>query len=202
VLDPAERERLNRRLLASTLDAIEKWRGDLRNCVVVSPCRVTRDMAGERGAAVVDEGGCAAGLNRAAALGAWYARSNGARYVLILPCDLPYLSTAALAAMSHGAEPPQSMAIASDRKGTGTNALLLSADDPFEVRFGEESFARHVVLAAERGWRSVLCRRPELEFDLDTPEDLARCGPRFRFARSESHRARAPKGRDKQYHRR
>jgi 2-phospho-L-lactate guanylyltransferase len=65
------------------------------------------------------------------------------------------------------------MVIAPDRSGTGTNALLVSAQGPFEFRFGERSFERHLLLAEERGWRVSRCPRPELEFDLDTPNDFA-----------------------------
>ena len=65
------------------------------------------------------------------------------------------------------------MVIAPDKNGTGTNVLLVSAQSPFEFRFGEQSFARHLLLSAERGEIAAVCARPELEFDLDTPEDLA-----------------------------
>jgi 2-phospho-L-lactate guanylyltransferase len=174
VLDAAARAELNRRLLASTLAAIGKWRGNLAHCVVVTPCRATRGIAAQHGAAVVDEGESAAGLNEAAALGASYARRNGARRLLVLACDLPHLSAEALAAMCDAAAPQRQMVVASDRRGSGTNALLVKADEPFEFRFGEGSLARHLALAAERGWCPAFCARPELEFDLDTPEDLAR----------------------------
>ena len=174
VLDAAARARLNERLLESTLNAIGAWRGDLSRCVVVSPCSVTRQLASRRGAGVVDEGEEATGLNRAAALAASYARRNGARHVLVLPCDLPYLSVEALAAVASEAEPSQCMVIAPDRERSGTNALLVAAEEPFDFRFGEESFRRHILLAAERGWRAVVCDRPELAFDLDTGADLAR----------------------------
>jgi 2-phospho-L-lactate guanylyltransferase len=173
-LDADARVELNRQLLASTLAAIEKWRGNLSRCVVVTPCRIAREIATERGAAVVDEGERAAGLNTAAALGASYARRKGARQVLVLACDLPRLSAEALMAMSDAATSSRHMVIAADRAGTGTNVLLVAADEPFEFRFGEASLTRHLALAAERGWQAVLCRRAELEFDLDTPEDLAR----------------------------
>jgi 2-phospho-L-lactate guanylyltransferase len=63
------------------------------------------------------------------------------------------------------------MVIAPDRRGTGTNALLVS--HCCEFRFGERSYARHLLLAAERGWTAVVVSRPELAFDLDTPADFA-----------------------------
>lgn len=173
VLDPAERARLNARLLVHTLGVLDRWRGGLSRCIVVSPCRGALGTAARLGAAVVDEGADSTGLNAAVALGASYAGSNGGRCMLVLPCDLPCLSTEALAAMLDAAKSERHMVIAPDSRGTGTNALLVSVEPPLEFRFGELSFARHLLLAAERGWRVSVCPRPELEFDLDTPDDLA-----------------------------
>jgi 2-phospho-L-lactate guanylyltransferase len=171
-LDPPARARLNRVLLTLTLGVIERWRG-LTRCVVVSPCEEALATAARLGAASVLETPDAAGLNGAAALGASYASDHGARSILILPCDLPYLTPESLTALAHAAEMPRHMVIAPDKAGTGTNALLVSAQRPFEFRYGEQSFARHLLLSAERGWTAAVCARPEIAFDLDTPEDLA-----------------------------
>ena len=173
-LDPAARARLNRQLIEHTLRVVAEWRGDLNHCVIVSSCRETLAMAVHLGAAVFDEGTVARGLNAAAAQGAAYAGSQGARQALVLACDLPSLDADALVAMAQAAESERHLVIAPDRHGTGTNAVLLDARETFDFHFGEGSCAKHAALAAERGWQTVLCRRPELEFDLDTPEDLAR----------------------------
>ena len=172
-LQAAARARLNRHLLERTLTVIDSWRGDLARCVVVSPCAETLEVAARRGAVAVPEVAGESGLNGAAALGASYARDNGAGAVLILPCDLPYLKPESLAAVVRAADTAGHMVIAPDRAGTGTNALLVNAQRPFEFRFGERSFARHLSLAAERGWTAAILSLPELAFDLDTPEDLA-----------------------------
>jgi len=174
ILDPTARARLNERLLSHTLKVIGEGRGDLRSCVVVSPCSMTREMAAGLGTAIVDEGEEASGLNTAVALGRSYARRNGARRVLVLPCDLPYLTAEALAAVATQGGTQRHLLIAPDRQGTGTNALQVSALETFEFRFGEQSFARHMALAVESGWSATVCRRSELEFDLDTPEDFER----------------------------
>ena len=65
------------------------------------------------------------------------------------------------------------MVIAPDKAGTRTNVLLVSAQRPFEFRYGVQSFARHLLLSAERGWTRTSARGPELAFDLDTPDDMA-----------------------------
>lgn len=171
-LNAGARTRLNRQLLERTLTVVNCWRG-LTRCVVVSPCEEALATAAHLGASGVLETPDAAGLNGAAALGASYASDRGARSILVLPCDLPYLTPESLTAVTHAAKTTRHMVIAPDKAGTGTNALLMSAQRPFEFRYGEQSFARHLLLSAERGWTAAICARPELAFDLDTPEDLA-----------------------------
>ncbi len=173
VLDPIERMRLNRKLLRRTLDVIEAWQGSLACCVVVSPCTRTLAAARTRGAVALREPLPGRGLNRAAALGARRAQRQGARRVLILPGDLVLLDAAALCAMARAASLGTRAAIAPDRAGSGTNALLFPAGARFEFGFGPDSFARH--MAALRAHGYAVSVRPEhgLRFDLDTPQDLA-----------------------------
>jgi 2-phospho-L-lactate guanylyltransferase len=173
VLEPPERARLNEQLLARTLEVVAGWRGDLNRCVVVSPCQRALVTAARLGAATLLEGADSGGLNAAAALGASYARQRDANGVLILPCDLPHLTPDALGALTDAAATTRHMVIAPDSAKTGTNALLICAPERFEFHFGERSFEHHTRLAAERGYAVSICSRPELEFDLDTPEDLA-----------------------------
>jgi 2-phospho-L-lactate guanylyltransferase len=172
VLDAGARARLNRRLLLSTLRAIARWQGDLHRCIVVSPCRRALLTARRMGATALLEAP-RAGLNPAADRGASHARRRGARGVLILPSDLPDLDPASLAAMTQAARAFRHVVLAPDRKGNGTNALLVAAPGRFELQFGEGSFERHQAQAARRGYGVSVCRRPELAFDIDTPEDLA-----------------------------
>ena len=174
VLDPAARARLNRQLLERTLRTVAGWSGELARCAVVSACPETLAIAGRFGAVPVEEGSGSAGLNAALTRGAAYAAGCGAQSVLVLACDLPHLTEAALAAMAEAAATRRVLVIAPDRHGNGTNALLSSARERVDYRFGEGSCAAHVALAHERGWKVALVRRPELEFDLDTPDDLAR----------------------------
>lgn len=173
VLDVANRARLNRWLLARTLAVVERWRGDLEHCVVVSPCDQALELAQRMGAAVVREMQDASGLNRASALGASYAAAHGAGRVLVLCCDLPDLTPESLHALAGAAGDPEHMVLAPDLAGTGTNALLVGARPDLEFSFGERSCARYREWAAAHGWTVSICARPELGFDLDTPDDLA-----------------------------
>ena len=172
VLDPAARSRLNRWLLERTLAIIGRRDGGLGRCVVVSPCEAALARARSAGAVALREPE-AVGLNRAARRAAKLAAKRGAQSVLVLPCDLPRITGRSLAALARAARGPQAMVIAPDKGGAGTNALVVKAHPPFEFRFGARSYARHLSLAAERGWTAAICTRADLSFDLDTPADLA-----------------------------
>lgn len=170
LLGPAGRAQLNRWLLARTLAVVARWSGDPARTIVVSPCERALAEASCAGATPLREAG--GGLNGAVALAARAAAAAGAGHVLVLPCDLPALSTRALGALVRPARQPRHVVLAPDRAGTGTNALLAAARPEFGFCFGESSFLLHRAWAAERGWTVSLCARRELAFDLDTPADV------------------------------
>jgi 2-phospho-L-lactate/phosphoenolpyruvate guanylyltransferase len=174
VLDPVQRARLNRALLRRTLAVIEHWQGTLARCLVVSACARSLRTASRRGACAVREPLPRRGLSSAAQLGARVARRQGARRVLILPCDLPLLSAMSLTELFAHARTGAHAVIAPDRSGSGTNALLLPAAIGVQLEYGPESFRRHLRILRARGWEVAVCAQPQLQFDLDTPEDLIR----------------------------
>lgn len=172
-LDPAERMRLNRGLVLHTLRVLAQWLGGLEHCLLVSPCPRALRFAEQHGAVALRQPRLRAGLNPAVRLALRHAARSGARRVLILPCDLPLLSVPALDALLDAQRGDTRVVLAPDRARTGTNALLLPRALGFPLRFGPDSFASHREAARARGWAFALCERPELSFDLDTPEDLA-----------------------------
>jgi 2-phospho-L-lactate guanylyltransferase len=173
VLDAAERAALNRELLARTLAIVSKWCGAPQRCIVVSPCSRALALAREAGATTIREGARAVGLNRAVRLGVVRAAVQGATHVLILPGDLPHVGADALSALVNAAGSDRRIVLAPDKSGTGTNALLIAVGTGFEFAFGPASFAAHQAAAKRAGLTMSIVRRADLEFDLDTPEDLA-----------------------------
>ena len=171
-LDVSQRATLNRWLLEHTLKVVRAWLRDMQRCVMVSVCDEALAIARAAGACVIDEPGGALGHNHAAAVGLAHAVAQGARKVMMLPCDLPLLSACALGDFAARGETTD-LVIAPDRHGTGTNAVLVDAGAGIEFKFGEESRARYHAWARSHGYTFSACERPELAFDLDTPEDLA-----------------------------
>lgn len=176
VLDAAERVALNRELLMRTLAVISEWCGAPQRCIVVSPCMRALALAREAGATTLREGARAVGLNRAVRLGVARAVVQGATHVLILPGDLPHVGADALSALVNAAGGEKHVVLAPDKVGTGTNAVLVEARAGFEFCFGVASRAAHESAATRAGLTVTVVERNELQFDLDTPEDLAAWG--------------------------
>lgn len=126
--------------------------------VVLSPARI--DLAGVEWSA---DGG--EGLNRELArlrmLHSTYA------FCVIHP-DLPFLEGEDLAALLEAAR-RDGVAIAPDRRGSGTNAIALADERAFAFAFGPQSFAAHLAAA---GVSKEIVRRKGLGFDVDTQADL------------------------------
>jgi 2-phospho-L-lactate guanylyltransferase len=67
---------------------------------------------------------------------------------------------------------PAGVAIAPDRRGTGTNGLALHPPNAIPFRFGADSFAAHQEAAHAADLSVAVVQRRGLAFDLDTPDDL------------------------------
>jgi 2-phospho-L-lactate guanylyltransferase len=168
LLDDGERTALNAALLDHALELAAIFPG-LSNTIVISSDSRVLEIAKSHGALALRETG--GGLNPALTQAMSAARNNGARTVIVLPTDLP-LATAedilALASTDHA------MAIAADRRGVGTNALCVPTAEDFTFHFGEDSFAAHLAEAKISGLSAHIMHRPNLGFDIDTPEDYKR----------------------------
>jgi 2-phospho-L-lactate/phosphoenolpyruvate guanylyltransferase len=86
---------------------------------------------------------------------------------LIIHADLPLLTVADVEVMISAAS--QSIAIAPDSNGTGTNALALSDGRPFDLCFGPDSFRLHQAQSPDA---AIVTGRPGLSLDIDTVDDL------------------------------
>jgi 2-phospho-L-lactate guanylyltransferase len=91
--------------------------------------------------------------------------------LLAVHADLPALTPDDVAALARVGGP---LALAPDRAGSGTNALLLDRPGAaFTFAFGLDSLAAHRAEARRLGWAPVEVDRPGLAVDLDTLRDWA-----------------------------
>ncbi len=104
-------------------------------------------------------------LNIAVLQAARFVRDTGASRLLIVASDLPLLCEDDLATLAL-----HDCAIAPDRHGRGTNALLWPVSLGFQ--FGENSFERHCAIAETAGYEARIVARPGLAHDVDLPSDL------------------------------
>lgn len=165
VLDAPARTVLVEAMLARVLDAARGARNVDRVAVVGTPPQALPEDV----ALLADPG---RGLNAAAAAALAEIVARGARRMLVVHADLPQVTPLDLELLA--AAPSDEIAIASDRHGTGTNALSLPLPGAtaFSFAFGPDSFARHVVEADRLGLRLGIIRSPGLARDVDEPADL------------------------------
>ena len=115
------------------------------------------------------------GLNPALGRAVATLKSMGAREVVIIPGDLPWLTVDDVELLLAGAR-SSGCALACDGSGTGTNAIALDLERlrhiAFRFLFGRNSFARHRRQAIALGLGPKLVHSTGLAFDLDEPREL------------------------------
>jgi 2-phospho-L-lactate guanylyltransferase len=169
-LTPAERHRLNQRFFRQTLDVTAAVVGRERTLVISRSeplLSIARSLSFETLLEAPPHG-----LNTALTQAADAVRRHGATGVLSVSCDLPFLIPDELRALLDVAREGDGLAIASDRLGTGTNALALSPVGAIPYRYGLDSFAAHQEAARAAGLTLNVVRRAGLSFDIDTPDDF------------------------------
>lgn len=139
--------------------------------LVVSRDPAALALAANFGALPLGETG--ADLNAALEQACCHASALGASAALILPTDLPFLSTHDLQALVAAFGEGERIVIAPSGDG-GTNALLLPLPPPFACAFGADSYCAHHERAARAGCVIQEVLTPTLRFDLDTPRDWAK----------------------------
>ena len=169
-LSDSERRRLNETFFRQTLEIAASTLGPERT-VAISRSPVMLQLARSRGIGAILED-TPHGLNEALTQAAAHARAAGATGVLSLSCDLPFLLPEDLQALIAASENGDGIAIAGDRAGTGTNALLVSPVGAIPYLYGPGSFDRHCKATEQAGLKLTIVRRPGLAFDVDTPDDL------------------------------
>lgn len=111
------------------------------------------------------------GLNGAMDAARTWAIERDADRLLSLFADLPRLTTFDIRRMLARRSP---VVLGPDRRGEGTNAMLLRLQGPGEglrFAFGEGSLRKHLGEAERLGLEATIQETPGIGFDLDTPED-------------------------------
>lgn len=169
-LTEEERTALNQELLERTLRTLSSMKV-VDQVLVVSRDPHALTIARNHGARTVREDG-QPHLNTALTRASVVARVHATHGILVLPADLPLMSSDDVLHLIDRAVKPPVVVIAPDRHGKGTNALLMCPAGLIEYDFGEDSFQRHCERARKAGARLEIVDLPSLGLDLDLPEDL------------------------------
>ena len=153
-------------MLADVLRATDKWTHRL-----IVTCDQDAEAVGLAfGCALVQDTG--AGLNSAVAAGTRAAIAAGATTLLVLPSDVPMVTSDDVTALFRC---PDDVVVAPSGDG-GTNALLRRPPDVVEASFGASSALAHQRLALEGGLTCRLLDATSLVLDIDRYRDLVTLG--------------------------
>ncbi len=170
VLTPKDRRQLTLAMLEDVLAAIKE--STVQETVVVGSDVSVRELAAKLGAGYTNEE--TRGLNSAIAHSIEWCMQEGADSVLVLPADIPLLSSAdvnSIIGMGNGSD---STVVLSPSNNGGTNALYQKPPNLIIARFGPKSFAKHVKQARSKGVSVKLHYSSSVAFDIDSEGDLQR----------------------------
>lgn len=177
VLSEEERADLNRRLLIHTLDTLTAI-SEIEQVLVISRDQAALSVAREHGARTVQEKGSPE-LNVALARATVVVKNYKTRGVMVLPADLPLLTSQDIQVILERAIDPPVVVVAPDRHRQGTNALLICPVGLIDYKFGPNSFQLHCERAIQAGARLEVVDLPSLALDMDLPEDLDQVSQEF-----------------------
>jgi 2-phospho-L-lactate guanylyltransferase len=181
ILSTDERAELTGKILKRTL-AILNDAPLISRTLVVSRDTAALKVARQVGASTYRETD-KQDLNMALTRAAHIAAVQKADGILVLPADLPFITSLDIEKLVEAAGPDHKngsngysyrqrlMVVCSDHNHDGTNALLLSPPTGFNFQYGPGSFEKHLVEAENLGMKSTIISRPTIGFDLDTEED-------------------------------
>lgn len=169
LLNQLERRDLNEYFLRRTVKIAAEFPG-IQRTAVISEADDTLTMAKELGIYTIRQtDGC--GLNHAVTQGTRELHAHGARALLILPIDLPYLQTHDLCEIAT-LRRQHEVVICPDKHYAGTNAIVLSEPTPMRFSFGPGSYLHHQHETQRCGLVPFLYYNPRIAKDIDLPEDL------------------------------
>jgi 2-phospho-L-lactate guanylyltransferase len=171
VLDAAERAHLARLMFEDVLAALTASRHLLCGVLVPTSDRQAAEIARRHGAAVIAEDS-PSGLNPAIERAIGWIASAAGDGMLVVPADLPQLSTASIDQIVRSLDAPEAVALVQAPADGGTNVLACRPAGVISPLFGPQSFWRHREAARHAGIRTSIVKNRELEQDIDRPDDL------------------------------
>jgi len=170
-LTPSQRAALARAMLCDVLSAISRAKLPDRVVVFTASDQVA-DVARPYNFDIIEEvsvRGHSAAVNQM--VQELSSNASNASQILSLAADLPLLEPTDVDCMFEVSGADINLVASLD--GTGTNAVLFAVPATMEMQYGANSLERHLSAARAAGLQAQVLSIPGIEFDVDTPEDLA-----------------------------
>lgn len=175
VLAPHERRTLMQAMVEDVLSVL-CCHPQVEKVVLVSDDPAAELLAGKYQIESLDERSLGSrGLNGALTAASDVLIEQGASNLLVMHGDIPLLTAKDISALVDSFNCAEvDVVIAPDDVGTGTNALLFSADARPTFEFGENSCPKHMSTIINSGQQIQRVDRSGLALDIDEPADLHR----------------------------
>ena len=168
ILTPEERKSLTLAMLKDVINAIKG--SMIQETIVVGSDLCVCEVVVNAGATYIEEE--TKGLNKAVSSSIEWSIKRGAEAVLILPADIPLLSSGDIDKIIELAKDAKSALILSPSRNEGTNALLLKPPNLIPVTYGPESLKKHIEYGRNKDAFVKLQYLSSVAFDIDSQEDL------------------------------
>jgi 2-phospho-L-lactate guanylyltransferase len=169
-LSQEQRQQLAETLMRHTINVVKPI-PQVTGTLVISRDTKALAIAREAGAHTVQESG-APELNHALMRATQVVIGWRADAVLILPADLPLISSEDVMAIIEQGRDDNTVVVATDSAEDGTNAMLIRPPGLIRYAYGQGSYQRHKALAQEAGARVNVYHSERVTLDIDVPRDL------------------------------
>jgi 2-phospho-L-lactate guanylyltransferase len=167
-LDQSDRTELAHAMLRDVAESITAASAD--EVVLVTSDPFALELAREHGFGAIRDD---LNLSETAAIemATRYCLEKAAECTLVLPGDVPLISSGEIRALYESA-PQCGTVLTPSRDKRGTNAVLRRPAALFPLRFGNDSFLPHLTAAIATDKSCIVLSLPGIALDIDTPEDL------------------------------
>jgi 2-phospho-L-lactate guanylyltransferase len=172
ILQPWERAALARTMLIDVLNVVASAVSP-SNVIVVTCCPEASGIAKRSRMQVLQEA-AASDLNAAIEAASQHIMVQNAGGFLMLPADVPEITTAAIHQAFAALNQNCSLVLAPAIGDGGTNLLACRPPHAVRPQFGAGSFAKHLAAGERAGLACHVLNSPELGRDIDSPDDLVR----------------------------
>ncbi len=170
VLSQQERTLLAEAMLTDVVEAVVGWRNHPPVALVTSYPPAAA-LARECGFGIIEDLENP-GETGAIEMATRVAVERGARETMVLPGDMPLVTSGELEAI-YAAAPNEGVVLVPSSDRRGSNTVLRRPADLIPLRFGNDSFVPHLAAARSTGKPVVLLELEGVGLDIDTPADLA-----------------------------